>query len=296
MDLEQRRDIYSKAIQVHDGDSNKPKQSALNKLEENSDRTHSREFTLTRREFEELVQETYDMDSPYDIECRFLLFLAGKLGLRSGEIAHIQEDWVKWKEGLIEIPNYSNCNKGKRDGEVCGNCRMLSKRKLRRNNLTIEEARDAVYFHFSEEEIAGFSKKEISNIIMNLREDVNLTYEEVISECWSPKTERGARTIPFDFDIRIEMVLEEFFEKYNCWDKSKCTINRRIDRTKECSDLSKRIFPHALRATAASFHAARNISAHSLMSMMGWGDIGTARAYINSNEQKAQKEIRSKYR
>ena len=56
------------------------------------------------------------------------------------------------------------------------------------------------------------------------------------------------------------------------------------------------VYPHALRATAASAHASRGVSAYSLMSTMGWSDIGTARAYIRSNEEQANREIRSAHR
>jgi integrase len=295
VDLKDRREIYSKAIEVHK-ENKKPKQSALRNLEDKTERTHSREFTLTRREFEEMVEATYELDSPYDLECRFVLFLAGKLGMRSAEISHIDSDWVNWQERVVEIPIHDECNKGTCEGEVCGSCRLMAKKKLRNNNLTIKEAKEAITYHYSEDKLQKISKSEFNEMVGELREEVNLTYQEVISECWSPKTENSARQIPFDFDIRIQMTLESFFDKYDMWDKSKSTINRRINRLKEKADISKRVFPHSLRATAASFHSARNISAHSLMSIMGWSDIGTARSYVNSNDEKAQKEIRSKYR
>jgi integrase len=293
VDLGERRGIYSKAINQ---ENSEPKTSALRELQDKNDRTHSREFSLSQREFENLIQVTYEMESPYDLECRFILFLAGKLGMRSGEITHLKEEWVDWSNNVIKIPSFERCEKGTNEGEVCGSCRLLIKKHLRKTNLTKREAKKAILYHYSDEELGHMTEDRMMEEITSLRSQVNETYSEVREQCWSPKTENGARKIPFDFDVRIEMLLESFFEEYSEWSKSKATVNRRVKRMKEQSDIEKRIFPHSLRATAASFHAARNISPHALMSIMGWSDIGTARAYINANEEKAQKEIRGKYR
>jgi len=92
------------------------------------------------------------------------------------------------------------------------------------------------------------------------------------------------------------MTLERFFEEFDGWEKSKSTVNRRIERIAEYVDDDVHIYPHALRATAASALSKRDVSAYSLMSIMGWSDIATARIYISSNEDRAADEIRSKNR
>lgn len=54
------------------------------------------------------------------------------------------------------------------------------------------------------------------------------------------------------------------------------------------------IYPHALRATAATEMALYDISAAALSSIMGWSDISTARAYIRASDENAAKEVRAK--
>jgi len=73
-------------------------------------------------------------------------------------------------------------------------------------------------------------------------------------------------------------------------------VNRRINALAETAGLDASVYPHCLRATAASAHAARGVSAYSLMSIMGWADVGTARVYIRTNSDQANREIRSKHR
>ncbi|WDY79218.1 hypothetical protein ORF_00033 [Halorubrum tailed virus] len=125
---------------------------------------------------------------------------------------------------------------------------------------------------------------------------MNITYEEAVGRRWKPKTPKPAREVPFDFDVRVELTLEEFIDRYSSWEKSKSTVNRRINRIAEIAAPDGRVYPHSLRATAASFCAARNVSAYSMMSILGWRDIGTARACIASNSKQANREIRSKNR
>ena len=55
---------------------------------------HSREDAVDARTFEYLVESTYAMDDYYGLQCRFILFAAGRLGMRAGEIAHMDESWI----------------------------------------------------------------------------------------------------------------------------------------------------------------------------------------------------------
>lgn len=87
-----------------------------------------------------------------------------------------------------------------------------------------------------------------------------------------------------------------FDDNYDRFPKSKATINRRVNDAAEASDIDLDIYPHALRATAGTIHASRNVSPYALMSVMGWKDMQTARQYIIASDESAAREIRSKHR
>ena len=98
------------------------------------------------------------------------------------------------------------------------------------------------------------------------------------------------------FDVRVQLIIEEFIDKYERFPISKATLNRRVNRVVNRANVKGRVYPHSLRATAASLLASRDVSLFSLMSFMGWNDIETARSYLSSSEQSAAREIRNKYR
>ena len=266
------------------------KKSASKALGSRKTREHSREDAITAKEWHRLLQQTYNIKNKETaLECRIILVCCGRLGLRAGEITHLEESWVNWNEKKIQIPKYSNCTKGK-DREVCGYCRNRAKDNLESNNLTQEEAVEAIIINHK----GNIKEENILNKAEKLKQEVNVELEDMIKERWSPKTPSSVRKIPFDFDPLLEIIIEDFFEEFNKFNKSFATVHRRLDKVQGMSDINKNIYPHALRATAASHQASRDISIYSLMSFMGWSDPATARVYIQSNEQKAANEIRSK--
>jgi len=269
--------------------------SALEALQNGSEATHARDDALSPREFEQLVESSYQVDNDrIELECRTLLFLAGRVGLRKGEITHLSPEWMNWTEGTIEIPESDPCTKGQHDAEPCGYCRRRAEDRVETKNITLDEAADAVRHVLDEPETVPDAQ--ITEEARDLREEVNISLEDALAQQWQPKTATSAREVTFDFDVRVELALEEFFERFDGWERSAATVNRRINRVAELSAVESRVYPHALRATAASYHASRDISIHALMSTMGWADPGTARAYVTSNADQAAREIRSKHR
>jgi len=252
---------------------------------------HSKEDSISERQFERLFRETHDLEGHLEFDTRFVLMAATKLGLRAGEIAHLSADWIDWSAKTIEIPEHRNCTKGS-DGGVCGYCREMAERRLRANNLTIDEAVEQL-----REEFDGAAEgADLREMAISRRDEVNMTYEAAIEERWKPKTKNSVRSVPFDFDVRVEMCIEEFDRRWDEYPRSRCTVNRRVNDVVEAAGLDGRIYPHSLRATAASLHASRGVSPYALMSIMGWNDIQTARNYIQASSATAAKEIRSKHR
>jgi len=292
-DMDSRRRQIAQGIQI--GEHTTIKQSAAEALGGRSGRSHSRDDALTPRQWERMFRASHDVDdADRALECRMLHVVCGRLGLRCGEATHLHEDWVDWNDGSIRIPQYWECTKSKHD-DPCGYCRGRARDNLDSHNLTQDEAIDAIVAHLDDEVVSSMTDEEIIEEAESLREEVNMTFEEMLEEQWSPKTPTSARAVPFDFAPRIELVIERFFERFDEFERSFATIHRRIDRLAELAEIDSNVYPHALRATSASFHASRDISVHALMSIMGWSDPGTARVYIRSNDEKAAREIRGKH-
>lgn len=287
-------DRIVKGIQI--GKHQEIKQSAADALSDGSARSHSREDAVSDREFERMLTATYQMKDWKGLEARFALFACGRLGMRGGEVTHFHEDWLRPERDVVEIPEYWNCEKGKRDGEVCGYCRRRALDHVRANNLSIEDAAAAIEHTLSDAEFAQLRDDQLREQAIDLRSEVNLTLQEACAERWEPKTPNSAREIPTDFDVRVEMTLTEFFDTHDQWPKSKATLNRRVDEVAAAAGIDADVYPHCLRATAAGVHASRDVSVYSLMSMFGWSDPSTARTYIRANSDRANREIRSKHR
>ncbi|WP_281241173.1 tyrosine-type recombinase/integrase [Halopenitus malekzadehii] len=292
--MDSRRRRIAQGIQI--GEHTSIKQSAAEALSGRSGRSHSRDDAITPRQWERMLRASYDIDNDeIALECRMLAVACGRLGLRAGEVTHLHEEWIDWNDGTIQIPSYWNCTKGSGD-EVCGYCRNRARDNLDSHNLTEEEATDAIVAHYDDATLESMTDDELLAEAQELREEVNVTLEAMLEKRWSPKTSTSARGIPFDFSARIELIVEQFFDRFDAYEKSFATVHRRIDRLADCAGIESNVYPHALRATSASFHASRDISVHALMSIMGWADPGTARVYIQSNDEKAAHEIRSKHR
>lgn len=197
---------------------------------------------LNEPKFEHVFESTKSIPEPFETQCVGILFLAGRLGMRGGEIAHLSEDWVDWDRKMIEIPSHDACTKGD-GGDVCGYCK--------------QQARLAV------------------------AHDDELTLDEALAERWEPKTENSARALPFDFDERVEVIVEAFFDRYDEYPASRASVNRRVDRMADAAGIPEdSVYPHALRATAATFHSYRGVSAPALQSLFGWANLDVAQKYI----------------
>jgi integrase len=107
-----------------------------------------------------------------------------------------------------------------------------------------------------------------------------LSVEDTITSRWHPKTVASARLIPFDLSLRLELCVERFANRYDAFPRSRSTINRRVQAAATEADLPGRVYPHCLRATAASYHAYKGVAPVPLQALMGWSDLATAQKYI----------------
>lgn len=202
---------------------------------------HSHEDALDERTFDELLSIADELQEPYRTETRFILTAGGRLGLRAGEIAHFRREWVDWQKKQIRIPSFDPCDKG-RGGGPCGYC--------------YKRAREAAEIH-------------------------DVTVEDAVKRRWQPKTEHAARAIPFDFAEWIVDELEAFLWKFDRYEHSRVSVNRRMDRLAEAAGVpADDIYPHCLRATAATYHAYRGLPPAALQSLFGWSKLSVANKYV----------------
>lgn len=253
---------------------------------------YSREDALSEREFVLLLEGAERLKEWKQLQTKFVIMAAGRMGMRGGEIAHVSTDWVNESKNTISIPQHDRCTKGSNDGEICGYCRHRVEDYLDTHNKDRNEIVRNIDDEFGDT-IDDDAKEQI--VESRLEED-NEDYDNVKERWWQPKTDASVRTIPYDFNVRLQLTIERFFDQYDQFPKSKATINRRIDAAAEASELEKNVYPHCLRATAATTHASRDVSPYALMSVMGWRDMDTARTYVAASDESAAREIRSQHR
>lgn len=218
---------------------------------------HSHQDAVSEQAYKQLLAATEQLNEPYDAECRLILLLAGRLGLRAGEITHLRGSWIDWQRELIRIPAHDPCDHGK-DGAICGYCKKQSRQRVQKND------------------------------------DVEL--EDALRERWSPKTRHSIRTIPFGFDDRVRDVLEEFFFHRERYPRSRCSINRRVNRVAEAAGMDPSdVYPHCLRSTAATFHAYQGLPVAALQSLFGWAELSTAQKYVRLSGGATEQALDSVY-
>jgi integrase len=217
--------------------------------------SHCKEDALDEREFELLVEGTRQLRGYRRTEAEFLVFVAGRLGLRRGELTHLRSDWVNQREKIIEIPAHQSCDKG-RDGGICGHCRQL-----------VEQCA----------EINGLQSSELK------------------ANWWRPKTEAAVRGVPYDWSPRAEIAIERFCDEFDRFERSSTGVSRRITAAAEHAPQldPDDLYPHALRATAATYQVSRGLGTHALTSMMGWGSLQTAEVYISNSDQNTRRAVRA---
>jgi len=270
-------------------------------------------------------------------ETEFIAFVLGRLGLRPGELCHIREEWINWRRRMIEIPKHDPCTKGKDGGLCGSCKQAVRQKvdyaELSLDEARMEVLQDAIGdrlprhvrsqiqgVHFAavegdldrddverQLEMLLESAEAVGNHDAILEaldqaahehmEEATITMDEAAALEWSPKNPNAARDIPFDFDPRAELVVENFFDRFDEWPESQTTINRRVDTVLEdVEEFDKdTTTPHGLRATAASHASARGLGPLALQAMFGWADISTARNYVAASSENTQRQLHQIY-
>lgn len=242
--------------------------------------SHSKENALSEKSFERMMMSIEQIEDKWYRNCtRFVVTLAGRLGMRAGEIAHITKDWVDFKNGMIIIPQFQNCTKS-RDGCSCGYCKSLAKSVVEHGTPTIEEAKLSLLSEgllvetgYAYQQLKSHYKSYCSGYIgkSELKDKINdvysimdkqgidasqkrnklqsraekyvekhdVNFDEALDKYWMPKTEASARKIPFDFSTKNEIIIEDFFNMVDRYPNSRTTINTRVNDALEVTGFDK---------------------------------------------------------
>jgi integrase len=111
-------------------------------------------------------------------------------------------------------------------------------------------------------------------------ENNDMTAEEALEHCWSPKTEASVRTLFYGFSEQVVQAVEELADVVGEFDKCPLTVNDRVNKLAERAGLQQNLYPHALRATAGIRWADLGLEAHYLQAWMGWSSIEVAVHYL----------------
>lgn len=209
---------------------------------------HAKEKALDDVQFERFYEVATRLDDPYyQLQCQFAALILGRLGFRAGELVHFQSDWVDTREQFVTIPPTQRCHDG-RNGGLCSTCVKNAKQMADRN------------------------------------EDLSL--EDAKSLYWKPKS-AGSRSVYYGFSPRLELVIERFIDEWEKWPVSYQTLLSRIDTCAEpaVGVDDEELTPHPLRATAATFHAARGLKLSAMMQHFGWSDPTIPTIYINRSPE-----------
>ena len=218
---------------------------------------HSKQDALSASDFERLVGGAQQLDGDDRVEALAAVCLLGRGGLRRGELAHLQADWIDWRREMLRVPEHEPCHNG-RGGQVCGACRQLAEQAV-------------------------------------AHADGDADLAEHVAECWTPKTPAAARDIYLGWDARTMVALEDLLARHDGWPLSGQGVTRRVEWAAEAAAGidADAVYPHALRATAATELAGRGLEAHGLLQYFGWAQLSTAQVYLSRSGANTARQLDS---
>jgi len=108
---------------------------------------------------------------------------------------------------------------------------------------------------------------------------------------WKVKTPNSARPIPYRKLRRLLEIVPRFFSVFDEVGLTRQGVNFIIHSVVKRTTIKRRVYPHALRSTAAQRFADAGVGEQSLCALMGWMDIRTARKYIKRSGINVEREL-----
>jgi len=201
----------------------------------------------------------------------FVILVAGRLGLRVGELQHLREEHIHWKRGELCIPDLDPC--------ACKRCWIGALDKWGRKGLK-ELQEDGEWDNEANWKSMSAAEKEEVTDKADYCTPKNLT-QIVYSDQFTPKYDRSARVIAFGWSYRLTACLMTFFDEFDCLERRRDPINRLLKEAAKNADGvdPEHISVHRLRATGETFFADISIDPKMLRDLGGWQQLKTGDKY-----------------
>ncbi len=109
---------------------------------------------------------------------------------------------------------------------------------------------------------------------------------------WTPKRPDSARTIPaLKMSPRAWEAIRTYFTAHRTLDMTRMTVYRIVQKVAIRSLLRKKVYPHSLRATAATKLAYKVYNPLILCDIFGWKQLAMAEFYIRRAGGRAESEL-----
>jgi integrase len=109
---------------------------------------------------------------------------------------------------------------------------------------------------------------------------------------WTPKRPDSARTIPaLKMSSRAWEVVRTYYSAHSTLDITRMTVYRIVQKVASRAQLKKRVYPHSLRATAATKLAYKVHNPLILCDIFGWKQLKMAEYYIRRAGGRAEVEL-----
>ena len=109
---------------------------------------------------------------------------------------------------------------------------------------------------------------------------------------WTPKRPDSARTIPaLKISPRAWEAVRTYFTAHTSLDMTRMTVYRIVQKVVSRTDLKKRVYPHSLRATAATKLAYKVHNPLILCDIFGWKQLSMAEYYIRRAGGRTETEL-----
>jgi integrase len=109
---------------------------------------------------------------------------------------------------------------------------------------------------------------------------------------WTPKRPDSSRTIPaLSMSQRAWEAARNYFTAHPSLDITRMTVYRIVVKVAELSGLKKAVYPHSLRATAATRLAYKVHNHIILCDIFGWKQLSVGKYYIKRSGGRAEIEI-----
>ena len=228
---------------------------------------HSRYYALEPDEVERLISFSVGVE-------RFIISNLVYGGMRRSEVAHMRRGWLHIKDHAAKLmgANHIKLPEGRIPCD-CETCQRQAYWKLMRDG---ERKTKEWYAETQSEFYQLKSKGELPKL----------------DSYWMPKSKSGSRVIPI-LNNEYKKELRRWFKVHDKVDINPLKIYAMVKRVgKLAFGPDKIIYPHVLRATAATILANNSLSERNLTLFMGWKDANSAKPYVKDNQRKMIKDMK----